>query len=108
MPAYVIVDVTVNDPAAFEEYRLATPATVAAYDGRFLARGGAVEALEGQWLPKRLVMIEFPSIERAKQWLISPEYSAIKDIRHRAADAKMIIVEGYTHSPDSNSSGTPM
>lgn len=94
MAAYVIVDVTVTDPAAYEEYRRQTPATLAAYNGRFLARGGAVHTLEGTWSPTRVVVIEFPSVARAKEWLDSPEYSAIKGIRHRNAVTNMILVDG--------------
>ena len=94
MSAYVIVDVEVRDAAAYEEYRLQTPATVAAYDGRFLVRGGAVEVLEGEWDPSRVVVIEFSSRERAREWLESPAYSAIKGIRQRNAVTNMILVEG--------------
>ena len=67
---------------------------VDAYEGRFLTRGGAVEALEGDWTPSRLIVIEFPSIERAKQWIDSPEYSAIKPIRHRNARTNVIVAQG--------------
>ena len=94
MAAYMIVDVEVLDAAAYEEYRLQTAATVAVYGGRFLARGGRTEVLEGEWTPKRLVVIEFESVERAKEWLDSPEYTAIKGIRHRTAKSNMIVVEG--------------
>ena len=94
MAAYVIVDVDVHDPDGYEEYRRQTPATVAAYDGRFLVRGGALEVLEGDWAPKRVVVIEFPNAARAREWLESPEYSAIKGIRHRHAATNMIVVEG--------------
>ncbi len=83
-----------HDPEAYEAYRLQTPATVAAYGGRFIVRGGATETLEGDWSPQRLVVIEFESAERAKQWLESPEYCAIKGIRHRTATSKMVVVEG--------------
>jgi uncharacterized protein (DUF1330 family) len=95
MAAYVIVNVDVQDPDAYEEYRRQTPATIDAYGGRFLVRGGATSVLEGNWTPKRVIVIEFPSVARAKEWLDSPEYRAIKGIRHRAASTNMIVVEGF-------------
>jgi uncharacterized protein (DUF1330 family) len=94
MSAYVIVDVRVTDPAAYEEYRLQAPATIERYGGRYLARGGKAEVLEGDWTPSRLVVLEFPSLGRAKEWLDSPEYGAIKHLRHRFATSRMVVVEG--------------
>jgi uncharacterized protein (DUF1330 family) len=82
MTAYVIVDIDVTNPAAYDEYKKLAPPTVAAYGGKYLARGGRTETLEGEWLPNRLVILEFESVDRAKQWLDSPEYSAIKQLRH--------------------------
>ena len=79
MPAYVIVDINVTDPAGYEEYkRLAAP-TVTAYGGKYIARGGRTETLEGSWIPNRLVILEFESIDRARQWLHSPEYEGPPD-----------------------------
>ncbi|MFD3000351.1 DUF1330 domain-containing protein [Pontibacter toksunensis] len=95
MAAYVIVEVEVTDPATYEEYKKLTPATIAAYDGRFIVRGGQYETLEGDWKPNRMVMLEFPSVERAKEWWSSPEYTEAKTIRHRAANTKMIVLEGF-------------
>ena len=94
MPAYVIVDITVTDPAGYEEYKKLAPPAVAAYGGKYLARGGQVQTLEGDWSPTRLVILEFESVERAKQWLESPEYSAGRQLRHRTATSNMIVVEG--------------
>ena len=94
MPAYVIVDITVTDPAGYEEYQKLAPPAVAAYGGKYLARGGQVQTLEGNWAPTRLVILEFESAERAKQWLESPEYSAGRQLRHRTATSNMIVVEG--------------
>ncbi len=94
MSAYVIVDIEVTDPVGYEDYKkLAAPA-VAAYDGKYVARGGKTETLEGDWSPTRLVILEFPSVERAKQWLNSPEYSAARQLRHKYAKSQMIVVEG--------------
>lgn len=94
MPAYVIVEVSITDPEEYEEYKKLTPATIAAYDGRFIVRGGQSTTLEGDWQPERIVVLEFPSVERAKQWWNSDEYSKAKFIRQRTAQTKMIVVEG--------------
>ena len=94
MPAFVIVDIEVRDPEAYENYKSLVPASVEAYGGRFIARGGATESLEGEWAPERIVVLEFPSLERARQWWASPEYSDAKAIRMRAARTRMIATEG--------------
>jgi uncharacterized protein (DUF1330 family) len=94
MSAYVIVEVSVYDPEAYEEYKKLTPAAVAAYDGRFVVRGGEAETLEGAWQPERIVVLEFPTVERAKEWWSSPMYTDAKVIRQRAATTKMIVVPG--------------
>ena len=94
MPAFVIVEIEVSDPEAYETYKRLVPASVDAYGGRFIARGGATESLEGGWAPERIVVLEFPSLERARQWWGSPEYSDAKAIRMRAARTRMIATEG--------------
>jgi uncharacterized protein (DUF1330 family) len=94
MPAYVIVNIDVSRPAEYEEYkRLAAP-TVTMYGGRYLVRGGKVEVLEGDWCPARYVILEFPTVDRAREWWNSPEYRPVKAIRHRTAESSMILVEG--------------
>lgn len=95
MPAYVIVEIEIQDPVEYEEYKKLTPAAIAAYDGRFVVRGAQSESLEGDWNPHRIVVLEFPSVERAKEWWHSPEYTKAKTIRQRAAKTKMLVVEGY-------------
>ena len=94
MAAYVITSVSVNDPVAYEEYRKQVLAIVEKYEGKFIVRGGKIEQLEGNWMPGRLVVIEFPSTEQAKRWYNSPEYSAIKSIRINASTGDMLVVEG--------------
>lgn len=94
MSAYVIVDVNVTDPVAYEEYRKQAPASIALYGGRYLARAGRTEVLEGDWTPRRLVILEFPTLDRAREWLSSPEYGAIKHLRHRFAKSNMVVIEG--------------
>ncbi len=94
MPAYVIADVTVTDLPAMEEYRKQVPATLAKYGGRFLVRGGAHQAVEGDWKPTRLVVIEFPSLADARRWYDSEEYRAPKALRMRAGRTSVVIVDG--------------
>jgi uncharacterized protein (DUF1330 family) len=94
VPAYIIADVTVTDPAAMEEYRKHVPATLAKYGGRFVVRGGAHQVLEGDWKPNRLVVLEFPSLEQAKRWYDSEEYREPKAMRLRAGRANLVIVDG--------------
>ena len=94
MPAYIVVEVEVHDPERYEDYKAMVPPSLAAYDGRFLVRGGKVETLEGDWAPKRFVMVEFPSLERARAWWNSNEYADAKALRQATATTQMIVVEG--------------
>ncbi|MBW7851919.1 MAG: DUF1330 domain-containing protein [Rhodospirillales bacterium] len=94
MAAYVIVDSIVTDPAAYEEYKRLAGVSVAAHGGRFLARGGAAEVLEGDVTPHRTVITEFPSMEAARRWYDSPEYLAARKAREGAATMTMVLVEG--------------
>jgi uncharacterized protein (DUF1330 family) len=95
MPAYIVVEVQVHDTQRYEDYKAMVPPSLAAYDGRFLVRGGKVETLEGDWSPKRFVVVEFPSVERAKAWWNSPEYEGAKKLRQATATTQMIVVEGF-------------
>lgn len=94
MPAYVLANVEITDPAGFEEYRKGVAATIAQYGGRFLARGGTTEVLEGDWSPKRLVLLEFPSYARIKEWYGSPEYRPLIAIRKRTSKTEFTIFDG--------------
>ena len=94
MAAYVIVDIEVTDPAGFDEYRQRVPATLAAHEGRFLVRGGALEVVEGSWRPRRLVVLEFPSLAQARRWYDSEEYREPKAMRLRTSKANIVFVEG--------------
>ncbi len=94
MSAYFVVDIEVIDASGYEEYRRQAPATVSAYGGRYLTRGGKVESIEGDWMPHRFVVLEFESIAQFKKWYDSPEYSAIKPIRLRTTNSKAFIIEG--------------
>ncbi len=94
MKAYIIVDVNITNPTRYEDYRKLTPASLVPYDGKFIVRGGATETLEGDWLPGRVVVLEFPSVQQAKAWWSSAGYAPAKAIRQSAAETKMILVEG--------------
>ncbi len=94
MPAYIIAAVEVTDAVGFDEYRRMAGPIVAAFGGKFVVRGGKVETLEGDWIANRLVVIEFESVERAKEWWASDEYRAAKELRQRTTKSKLLIVEG--------------
>mgnify|MGYP000738766479 CR=1 FL=1 len=98
MPAYVINDLEITDPLRFEEYKRLSPPTVTAYGGRFLARGGEVTGLEGGWQPRRLVMLEFPSVALAHAWLNSAEYAPARRLRQMSANSRMVVIEGVLPS----------
>ncbi|HKI92820.1 MAG TPA: DUF1330 domain-containing protein [Gaiellaceae bacterium] len=94
MPAYLIVETDVHDPERYEQYKAASPGALAAFGGRFIARGGEVAVLEGDWEPSRLVLVEFPDLESAKRFYDSPEYGAAKKLREGAANLNMVAVDG--------------
>jgi len=94
MAAYLILDVEVTDPAGYADYaKLAAP-TVARYGGRYIVRGGKAETLEGDWQPKRVVVLEFESVEQLRRWYDSEEYRAPRALRHKYAKTNSIIVQG--------------
>jgi uncharacterized protein (DUF1330 family) len=95
MPAYIIADVTITDPATYEEYKKLTPGSLVAYDGKFIVRGAGVEVLEGDYIPGRVVVLEFPSLQKAKAWWSSDEYAPAKAIRQAASVTRMIMVDGF-------------
>ncbi len=94
MPAFLIAEVEVTDPVAYEEYKKLAPAAIAAYGGRYVVRGGASETLEGPPQTKRLVVLEFPSMDKARTFYHSPEYTAARAKRANAGSARFVIVEG--------------
>ncbi len=95
MTAYVIVDVTVLDPDRYVRYREMAKPVVEAFGGKYLARAGRTETLEGAWAPTRLVILEFPSLEQVHAWLNSEEYRPARELRHATASTQMIAIEGY-------------
>lgn len=94
MAAYFIVDVNVENPTLYTEYRALVGPTLETYGGKFLARGGVAESIEGGWQSQRLVILEFESAEQFRRWYDSPEYSAAREIRFKASHARAILVQG--------------
>ena len=94
MPAYLIADIEVTDPTAYEEYRKQVPALIAAHGGRYLARGGSTTVLEGSWTPKRLVILEFRDMAALKAFHASPAYGPLAELRQRNARSNLVAVEG--------------
>jgi uncharacterized protein (DUF1330 family) len=98
MKGYVLAEVDVTDPAVFAQYRPLAEASIAAFGGRYLIRGGAAERLEGDHPDRRFVLLEFASPERAREWYQSPQYREAKAIRERAARTEVFLIDG--HDPD--------
>ena len=94
MAAYVIIETDIVDAAQYERYKAASPAAVAAGGGRFLARGGELAVLEGDWEPSRLVVLEFPDVDAARRWYESETYQEAKALRDGAARLRMVAVQG--------------
>jgi uncharacterized protein (DUF1330 family) len=94
MATYVISDITVRDRAAFEIYRTRAADAIHTYGGRYVARLGEVDVLEGSWNPKMIVIVEFPDLEQARVWYRSPEYAFALDVRDAALSRNLILVEG--------------
>jgi uncharacterized protein (DUF1330 family) len=94
MPAYVIIDIHVHDTEKFEEYKKKAPPSIAAYDGKYLVRGGAVETLDGTWVPQRIVILEFPTMDRAREWYNCEQYAEAIKLRHASATSQFILVDG--------------
>jgi uncharacterized protein (DUF1330 family) len=94
MPAYLISTIEIPDPAAYEEYRKLVAPVLQKFGGKFLARGGKIDYLEGDWQPKRVVIVEFESLDKARAFSDSSEYAPAKAARHRASVSSVLVVEG--------------
>ena len=94
MPAYVIAHIDVKDPVRYENYKKMSPISIEKFGGRFIARGGNVEVLEGTWQPKRLVLLEFPSLEAARQWYASDDYAPARELRQATSTGDLVVLEG--------------
>ena len=98
MPAYLFANVEITDPVGYEEYRQRVSATIEAFGGRYIVRGGATDVLEGNWVPKRLVILEFPDMKQLKAWYRSPEYEPLIALRQRTTRSALVAVEGVAAS----------
>ena len=98
MPAYVVANIEIHDAEGYRAYAAETPASIARHGGRFVARAGRTEVLEGDWPYSRLVILEFPTYEDAKAWHASGEYQELKQIRHATATSLLVLVDGV--APD--------
>ena len=94
MAAYVIGDIEITDPAGFQEYQRLVPPLIAKYGGKYLVRGGEMQQIEGEWDLKRMVVLEFGSVEQAKEFYDSEDYAPVKQIRLRSSNSNLVIVEG--------------
>jgi len=94
MAAYVLAEVEITNPEGYKDYAAIVPATIAQYGGKFLARGGPVHVLEGDWPQRRRVIIEFPSKERALEWYNSPEYAKPLALRKANSNGRLLLLEG--------------
>jgi uncharacterized protein (DUF1330 family) len=94
MAVYAVVNVRVTDPDRYSEYKDKAPDAIARYGGKYLARGGTVEVLEGEWNPQRLVILEFDSMEHFREWYDSPEYAPLRQLRSETSDTEFVVVEG--------------
>jgi len=94
MPAYIIADIQVTDPAGYDQYRPLAAASIARSGGRFVVRGGKIDLLEGAPEPERIVAIEFPDADTARRWYSSEEYQKALKIRQSASRGRVFLVEG--------------
>jgi uncharacterized protein (DUF1330 family) len=99
MAAYIVVDISINDPKVYERYKLLAPPSIAVYGGKYLVRGGSASPLEGAWSPQRFVILEFPTADAARNWWSSPEYAEAKALRQSCADTDMLLVDGPSFDP---------
>ena len=95
MPAFVVLDVRITDPEAYEEYKVQARAIAESYGGRYLARGGELTVDDDDlWTPTRMVIIEFPDADAARAFMTSEEYAPVRELRHRYADSTVVLVDG--------------
>lgn len=96
MAAFVVVELDVHDPEAYEPYKAQAEASVTAAGGAYRVRGGPVEALEGEAPTSRVVILEFPDMETARAWYHSDAYQAAASIRRAASSGRMFLIDGYS------------
>ena len=98
MSAYLFANVEVTDAAGYEQYRQRISATIEAFGGRYLVRGGATEVLEGAFTPRRLVILEFPDMAQLRAWYQSPEYQPLIELRKKTTTSTLVAIEGVPSS----------
>jgi uncharacterized protein (DUF1330 family) len=98
LAAFLIIEIAVNDPEVYAQYREAVSRDLAAAGGTYLVRGGVLEVLEGDWRPNRMVVVRFDSADHARRWWNSPGYAELKAMRRRSAKTNMILVEGVSNA----------
>ena len=94
MAGFVIIDVEITDAERYGDFMEKVTATVEAYGGKFVVRGGPFNVIEGDWTPNRLALLEFATVEDSRAWLDSPEYNALNEIRTSSSNINMVVVEG--------------
>ncbi|HXF78628.1 MAG TPA: DUF1330 domain-containing protein [Usitatibacter sp.] len=94
MPAYILAEIEVTNPEGYKAYTAMVPATIEKYGGRFLVRGGNNQPLEGDWPPRRRVIIEFPSFEQARKWFDSPDYEKPRALRKANSNGRLLLLDG--------------
>ena len=100
MSIYMIIDIEITDPETYAEYVKRIPPIIEKFGGRYLTRGGKVTPLAGDWNPGRIILLEFPSFEHVKNWLMSKEHMPLAEIRRKSTTARAILVEGCSPDPD--------
>ncbi|TRO38256.1 DUF1330 domain-containing protein [Pseudomonas putida] len=93
-PGYYVAEFEVTDPEGIKPYSAKVESTFRPYGGRFIVRGGQITSLEGAAPKRKRVVIEFESVEKAKEWYSSPEYSELKKVRQRSAKTDVYLIEG--------------
>ena len=96
MNAYLVLDFSVNDPENFREYMMNIPAFIEKYEGFYIVKGGNPTNVEGDWNPERFVIIEFPSRDKANEFLEDPECRKLLEVRINSTTSKMILVDGVS------------
>jgi uncharacterized protein (DUF1330 family) len=94
MPAYVFANIRITDASDYERYKEIVPATIERFGGRYLARGGRTEVLEGELEPGRVILLEFPSYEHAERWYSSTEYARAKLVRQDSSEGELVFIDG--------------
>lgn len=94
MSAYIIAEVDITNPKQYEQYTKLSTLAMQKYHAQVCVRGGAVEVLEGDWQPKRMVVLRFPNMQGARQFYNSPEYCKAREVRAGAAVMRMVVVDG--------------